>query len=200
MQSENSNIIRPQSKQPLPPHAKKVHPGIIFDIWQWEQEMFDGSISTFEKISRKDSVTTFPILDDGRIVLTKQEQPGKEPFIAAAGGRINSGELVIDAAKRELLEETGMEAEYFTLWKAMQPVGEIDWASYVFVAKGVKKVIDPLLDSGEKIEPLYVSFDDFLQIATRDDFYEKEIQVDIFRALLDPKKMIELRDLFGPIR
>ena len=66
----------------------------------------------------------------------------------------------------------------------MQPTSEIDWASYIFVAKGVSEAAQPTFDPGEKVEILKVSFDEFLEIATRDDFYEKEIQVDVFRALL----------------
>jgi 8-oxo-dGTP pyrophosphatase MutT (NUDIX family) len=193
-------MMRPESKQPIPPNAKKVYKGVIFDVWQWDQRLFDGSKTTFEKVSRGDSVVIFPILDDGKIVLNEQNQPGRKTFLSAAGGRIDSGESVYDAARRELLEETGMEAERFILWKAAQPVTEIDWASYVFVAKGVRKVAGLTLDSGENIKPMYVSFDEFLKIAMQDDFYEKEIQVDIFRALLDPKKMAELRDLFNPTK
>lgn len=198
MESENQDITRPRSRQSIPSYAKKVHEGVIFDVWQWEQELPDGSKTTFEGVSRRDSVVAFPVLNDGRIVLTKQEQPGKQPFIAAPGGRIDPGELVLDAAKRELLEEVGLEAKHFILWKAVQPTSEIDWASYIFVAKGVNQVADPALDPGEKVALLHVSFDEFLEIATQDDFYEKEIQADVFRTLLDPKKETELRNLFDP--
>lgn len=200
MKGEDQSIPRPQSTQPIPSHAKKVHQGVIFDVWQWEQELSDGSKATFERISRRDSVATFPVLDDGRIVLTKQTQPEKEPFIAAPGGRMNPGESVLDAAKRELLEEAGLEAKRFILWKAVQPTSEIDWASYIFIAKGVNETANCTLDPGEKIELLHVSFDEFLGIATQDDFYEKEIQADVLRALLDPKKKAELCDLFDSTR
>ncbi len=53
------------------------------------------------------------VLPDGRIILTEQEQPGKEPFIAACGGRVDEGEEILTAAKRELLEESGYEAKEF---------------------------------------------------------------------------------------
>ena len=104
------NIERPKSKQPIPDHAKVVFKGVMFDVYQWEQELFDGSKTTFEKLKRPDTVVTFPILPDGKILLTKQEQSGKEPFIGATGGRVDEGEDILDAAKRELMEETGYEA------------------------------------------------------------------------------------------
>ena len=50
------------------------------------------------------------------------------------------------------MEETGYEAQEYVLWKSLQPVSKIEWAVYVFVARGLKKVSDLHLDAGEKIE------------------------------------------------
>jgi len=186
---------RPKSKQPLPANAKKVFDGVIFDVYQWEQEMFDGSTETFEKLKRPDTVVVFPITNDGKIILTKQEQPGKEPFIGAAGGRVDPGEGILDAAKRELLEESGYEAQEFTLWKSLQPVSKIEWAVYVFIARGLNKVADLNLDAGEKIELMPVDFDEFLEIAMQENFYEEEIYRDVVEAKLNPSKKKELRQL-----
>ncbi|KKP89624.1 MAG: NUDIX hydrolase [Candidatus Moranbacteria bacterium GW2011_GWC2_37_73] len=36
-------IEKPKSTQLIPEHAKKVFSGTFFDVYQWEQEMFDGS-------------------------------------------------------------------------------------------------------------------------------------------------------------
>lgn len=187
------DIPKPKSKQPLPDNAKKVFEGVIFDVYQWEQKMFDGSLETFEKLKRPDTVIVFPIMDDGKILLTKQEQPGKEPFIGAAGGRVDKGEEILDAAKRELLEESGYEASEFILWKSMQPISKIEWSVYVFVARSLKKVADLHLDAGEKIELMPVDFDEFLQVAIQPNFYEQEIYRDVVEAMLDPKKKEELK-------
>src|SRR3990167_5801555 len=129
-------IERPKSKQPIPENAKRVFKGVVFDVYQWEQKMFDCSKATFEKLKRPDTVVVFPVLPDGKIILTEQEQPGKAPFIGATGGRIDEGEEVLDAARRELLEESGYTDRGFFFLGAPQPVGKIDWAVFTFVAKG----------------------------------------------------------------
>jgi len=187
------DIPKPKSKQPLPDDAKRVFEGVIFDVYQWEQKMFDGSIAVFEKLKRADTVTIFPVLDNGKILLTKQEQPGKEPFIGAVGGRIDKGEKILDAAKRELLEESGFEAAEFILWKSIQPISKIEWSVYIFVARGLKKVANLNPDSGEKIEPMPVDFDEFLEIAMQSNFYEQEVYRDVVEAMLNQDKKMELK-------
>jgi len=163
--------------------------------------MFDGTKTTFEKLKRPDAVVVFPVLPDGKIILTEQEQPGKKPFISATGGRVDEGEDILAAAKRELLEESGYEAEEFILWDAQHPTSKIDWVVYTFIAKGLKKVADLHLDAGEKIKLLPVTLNKLVDMATsgHESFYEKEVIIKFFEAKLNPKKMEELKELFKPL-
>lgn len=104
------NIPRPISRQPLPDTAQKVFSGKVFDVYQWEVDGYDGSKKVFEKVKRADTVLVLGVTEDKQIITTLQEQPGKQPFTGIAGGRVDEGEDVLVAAKRELLEETGYEA------------------------------------------------------------------------------------------
>ena len=191
-------IIRPESAQPIPKDAKKVFSGVLFDVYQWEQLQFDGTYKTFEKLRRPDNVTIFPVLDDGRILLSEQNQPGRtNGFIDGFGGKVEVGEDPLEAAKRELLEESGYEASKYILWKATHPATKIDWVVYIFIAKGLRKVSKTNLDSGEKIELKTVTFDEFLNITSNERFTEKMIIPDLLLAKLDPKKYKKLKKLFS---
>ena len=187
---------RPLSSQPLPEHAKCVFNGVMFDVYQWEQEMFDGSKATFEKLKRPDTVITFPVTPEGKIILTKQEQPGKLSFIGAAGGRVDPGEDIEAATRREMLEETGCEADELILWKAFQPTSKIEWALFFFIAPNARRVAELSLDAGEKIEVIEVTFEEFLETVLRPEFMEREIARDVLEAKLDSEKMQALRALF----
>ena len=191
-------IERPKSKQPMPDNAQKVFEGVIFDVYQWEQKLYDGSITKFEKLKRLDTVVIFPILDDGKILLTYQEQPGKKSFIGATGGGVLLNEDILSAARRELLEETGYEAKEYTLWKSIQPLSKIEWAVYIFVAYGLSKVSDLSLDAGEKVKIMPVDFDEFINITLKPDFAEQEIYRDIVESLFDEDKRHNLKKLLSP--
>ncbi|NCU38574.1 NUDIX hydrolase [Candidatus Saccharibacteria bacterium] len=192
-------VKRPESRQQMPEDATLVFKGKLFDVYQWQQQMYDGTYSTFEKLKRPDTVVVFGVLDDGSILLTKQQQPGKTTYIAAAGGRVDDGEDIEAAAVRELLEETGYQARELKLWHSEQPTSKIDWAVFVFIAKGLEKIDGQRLDAGEKINLYPVTFDEFVDTALKDDFAEYEILRLIYEAKMNKQKMEELRALFRPI-
>ena len=190
-------IERPKENQPIPSHAERVFKGIIFDVYQWEQELYDGTKATFEKLRRMDSAKVFPVLSDGRILLLEQSQPGKEPYVGGVGGRMEEGEEALDAVKRELLEETGYEASEFILLQAAHTTAKTDYVVYYFIAKGCKKVTEQSLDSGERISLLPVTFDEFLQMARSKHFIDKDMVPLLYEALLVPAKKEELKKAFG---
>ena len=118
-------------------------------------------------------------------------------MIGPPGGMMDEGEMPEEAAKRELLEETGCEATNLKLWISLQPSFRLEWAVYVFIAKDCRMVGDVQNDAKEKIRVREVSFDDFVDIAASSDFYNVNIRFEVLEAKSDPTKMKELRELFG---
>ncbi|MCB9813085.1 MAG: NUDIX hydrolase [Pseudomonadales bacterium] len=173
----------PKSLQPLPKDATKVYKGFIFEIWQWQQKMFDGTIKTFEKAKRNPSVGVFPVTADNKIVLTIQSQPSMDPFISLIGGVTDDGEDVKDSAERELLEEAGLRANRIDFWYSIQPVTKIEWPIYIFIARDCQVVAKQNLDSGEKIELKYVNWDEFLEVVKQDNFRDTEISLKFLKAM-----------------
>jgi ADP-ribose pyrophosphatase len=193
------NIQRPQSKQPIPEHATLAFKGKIFDVYQWQQEMYDGSTKTFEKVKRPDTVVIYPVLEDGTILITEQVQPGREAFIDLPSGMVDEGEDPLVAAKRELLEETGYEAQEYVLWDAITPMAKIEWVVYSFIAKKCKKVREQEVDSGEKVALKKVSFNELLQCAHNPNFRAFEAIPPFLKAQISKEKYAELKELFKPL-
>jgi 8-oxo-dGTP pyrophosphatase MutT (NUDIX family) len=187
-------IIRPPSRQPRPVTSKLVFEGVLFNVYQWEQELFDGTTRTFEQLTRTDASVVIPVTRDGHILVTFQEQPGREQYVALPGGHHDPGETPLEAAQRELLEEVGCTAPDWELYDALQPTSKADWAIYYFIARGCELNKEYIEDAGERIRVEKVNFDDFLQLARRPDFAERELKVHIYEALLEPAKMKLLRE------
>lgn len=180
----------PDGAKLLPKEAKKVFSGVISEVYQWPQELFDGTTATFEMIKRPDTVKIVAVLtpeevkvagletmrvegvatsdkDEARakVVITKQEQPRKDVFYDIPGGRVDEeDESELAAAKRELYEETGLKMQNWKLITAVQPFNKIDWIIYTFVATGLVEKGEQSLDGGERIEVMAISFEDLLRL------------------------------------
>ncbi|MBU6389041.1 NUDIX hydrolase [Patescibacteria group bacterium] len=181
--------------QPLPPEAKKVFAGQIFDVYQWRQRLYDGSYAIFERLKRLDTVEIIPVTTDGTILMVEEEQPDHSPVIGIPAGRIEPDEQPATAAARELREETGYTAAEIKLWKTERPFAKIEWTVYRYIAYGCQKAGEQQLDAGEKISVLAVDFDRFLAEASKEQFRMQELTSDVLRARIEPEKMAELKKL-----
>lgn len=190
-------MIRPESKNPLPKNAKLVFKGTIFDTYQWPQKMYDGTTIIFEKLKRPDTVNVIPVDKDGKVIMSIQSQPNREEFIGFFGGRLDNNEDPLSGGERELLEESGYQAKDWQLWFSTQMADKIDYVVYTFIVKGLVKVQAQKLDVGERIKLRKVSFNEFLKIASTEKFRDTEVTLQLYKALMDPKKMKELKKLFS---
>ena len=147
--------VIPKGARQVPEHAERVFKGIIFDVYQWQQEKFDGTFATYEMIKRPDTVNVLAI-KDGKIVVVRDEQPYRPAQLTLPGGRHDvETETELDCAKRELHEETGMRFKNWKLISATQEHGKIDYFYYIFLATDFEGQDEPHVDAGgERIEVL----------------------------------------------
>lgn len=154
----------------LPANAKLVFKGVIFEVWQWEQKMFDGTKQIFEKIWRSPTVEVIATVGN-KILIEKQDQLDRKNNINLPGGRADQGKDVLEEAKRELLEETGYQSNDWVLLLKHGRDGKIIHEVYFFIARNCKKVQKQNLDAGEKIQTKLISFADFLKLAEEPKFW-----------------------------
>ena len=183
-------------KSTIPENAKRVFEGTVFDVYQWEQKLYDGTTAVFEKIARSDTAVIYPVLEDGKILLIKDSQPQRDTVITAPSGRLEEGETPEEGIVRELLEETGYEPKDLVPFYTVQPYEKIDWQVNVFIGKGCRKIAEPKLDPGEKIELYPVSFDELLELSTQGLLRQEGFALRAFEAKLDSEKMRELKAKF----
>jgi len=169
----------------IPKNAKLVYKGKLFEVYRWEQELFDGTMDTFEMLKRPDTIQIITVVGD-KVLVTREEQPGRPVReLGFLGGRSEEGEEPLVTAKRELLEESGLESDDWELWKVYDPFVKMDWKIYMFIARNCRKVSEPKLDAGEKIQMREVNFDEFIELFTGEGFWAPSFSNDLLRMKLD---------------
>lgn len=189
-------IVFVQKKNNLPGHAKKVFTGVIYDVYHWEQVMFDQSLATYERLVRSDTVVILGITKDKKILMIEEEQPDRPKGLNAVAGKVEPGESIEEGARREFLEETGYTFGDLKLWYTNTPELKIVWNVYTFVAYDCEKTAEPSPEPGEKIEVKLFSFDEFMELILNDTIKSQNLKIRFLEAKLYPKKMQELKQLF----
>lgn len=173
----------------IPNEAKRVFKGILYDVYQWQQKLYDGSYKTFEMLKRFDSVKVLAIVDD-KILVNDERQPNKEEYLTIPGGRHDEpNETELQAAQREVLEETGYT---FKSWKPLvvyQPHSKLEYFLYFFLAYDVVHKVDPVLDAGEKLTTSLQSLTDVK--ARAEDGSIKYVPIEILKHV---NSLQDLRD------
>ncbi len=185
----------------MPQNAKKVFEGVIFDVYQWEQKMYDGTTEIFERLDRADTVDVLATTKEGKIIIQRQSQPDREEaFLCLIGGRVEKGEEPLDAAKREMLEETGFTSMQWSHFFSFSPMLKLRWVMHVFVARDSDKSAEQNLDPGEKIEVREVTFDEFIELVDSGTLWRihNEIRVRCIRAKYHrPSYEMFYNEIFG---
>ena len=182
----------------IPDNATKVFEGITFDVYHWEQELFNGTFTTFEAIKRHDASTVVGVTDN-KIVITEEEQPRRESFCALPGGMTEVGSNPLDTAKREFVEETGYTSDDWQEWFVSDPLqsSRIEWNNYFFIARNCKKTAEQKLDAGEKIETKLVTFEEFLEFRNNPKARNKDLFPILEKAANNEEEKQKLKTLLG---
>lgn len=181
----------------IPDEAKIVFKGILHEVWQWQQEMFDGSFEIFEAIRRKSSTTVLAITEDDKIIINFEEQPNLKPFFSIPAGMLEDGLSPLENIKKELEEETGFSSEEWIPWETDDVLknNKIDWVSYSFIARKCVKTGNVKFDPGEKIETVLLDFPEFLKITQDERFRIKKISEKI-KQILESENVEEEKENF----
>lgn len=101
--------------------------------------------------------------EQGRFLLVEEHSDGKVVYNQPAG-HIEAGETILDAARREALEETGWDVElqdFLGLYTYLAPSNGVTYYRLCFSARAIQKVTDQLDDG--IIAAHWLSLDDLRQ-------------------------------------
>ena len=180
----------------IPENAERVFEGQIFDVYQWPQEMFDGSEHSFEALKRPDTVLVASVVDD-KVIVIEDTQPHTGTNTTFPGGRIDDTDgSTLEAAQRELHEETGYSFNNWKLIQVVQPHKKIEWFIYFYVAWDLAGQDEPHVDPGEKIEVKQLGLEELKTHIFNKGSYLKEAS-DIFSNIQNLDELKKLPEFNG---
>jgi ADP-ribose pyrophosphatase len=116
---------------------------------------------TFDIVDNWAFVTVAALTETGEVILVEQFRPGPEKMIISfAEGKVDEGELPMEAARRELLEETGYAAGELFFVKEI-PEAYTHARKLIFIARNCRLVQAQDLDEVEFIRVFTLNLSEF---------------------------------------
>jgi len=131
-------------------------------------ELPDGNKLVFDTISHVGSQTSaiIALTPENEVVIAKQFRVGPERYMMELpGGMVDAGEDPMDAAIRELKEETGYVSDDVVLLGTAHEDAYSNVQRNYYFAKNCRKVAEPELELGELIDVELISIDQLIHNA-----------------------------------
>lgn len=165
---------------------EKIYEGSVLTVVRDEIELPNGTHSHREICLHIGAVAILPLLEDGRVIMERQYRyaHGRVFFEIPAGKLDTPTEDPLEAAKRELREETGAVAERYTY------LGEIDTTPalmnekiYLYLAEGIT-FGERNLDYDEFLDVELVPLSTLVDMTMRGEIKDAKTQVAVLKAIL----------------
>lgn len=158
--------------------SKKISSEIIHKNpwWDYKKDRIirpDGSEGDYFYAETPGNAVIIPVMDDGRLLLVREYRVLHDKYgIQFPGGAISPDEGVLQAARRELLEETGYASENLISIGMFEPsVGMIKDMSHVFIANELALMQKPEMTQFEHTELFIRRIDEFEDMIKRGEVW-----------------------------
>jgi ADP-ribose pyrophosphatase len=159
-------------------NRRRVYDGKIVAVDVDEVEEPGGVRAVREVLRHPGSVAVLAVHDDGRLVLVRQYRYPVDDFVwELPAGRVDPGEKPQAAARRELVEEVGLEAAELTpICVFYTTPGFCDEVMYLFRATGLTSVT-ARPEEDERIEPRQFTLEEARAMVDRGELREAKTLV-----------------------
>lgn len=164
--------------------GESVFDGVLLHVIRDRVKVPSGGEATREVVRHVGAVGMIPITDDGRVVVERQfRYPLDEVITEIPAGKLDSKEEPrLEAAKRELREETGYEAtEWIELGNMYPAAAYTDEVITLYLCRGLT-LGERDLDEDEFINIELVPLEELVDAVMRGEIPDAKTQIGLLKA------------------
>lgn len=141
--------------------TKQIFEGRVISLQVDEVKLPNGELSTREIVKHPGAVAIIALVNDRMIFVEQFRKPLEKNQVEIPAGKLDPGEEPLEAAKRELVEETGYTcASLSHLCSFYTSPGFANEILHIYVAEGLTADGDLQLDEDEFLECQTLSFEE----------------------------------------
>ncbi len=169
--------------------GEDIFDGIVLHVRKDTVELPNGNTSTREYIKHNGAVCVIPVTDDGEVVLERQYRYAIGKVLTEIpAGKLEPGEDRVEAAKRELKEETGYVAGKMTyLGEFYGSPALLEERVTMYMATELTKS-EMQLDDDEFLEVFTMPLEEAFEKAMANEFDDAKTHLCVLKAYLLLKK------------
>ena len=177
--------MKPNSFEEKTVDTKRIYDGKILNLRVDKVLLPNGRESTREVVEHGGAACILPVGADGAVYLVRQfRYPFNREVLEAPAGKLEPGEIVSDAANRELEEETGFRAqELVYLGEFLPSVAYLTEIIHLYLARGLTEEKQHL-DEDEFLNIESYPFDRVVEMIARGDISDGKTIAAVFKAKL----------------
>jgi ADP-ribose diphosphatase len=168
--------------------TRRVYEGKVLSLDVDEVEEPGGVRAVREVVRHRGSVAALPVHEDGRVVLVRQYRYAVDASVwELPAGRLDPGESVEEAARREMEEEVGLRPRRLEALAVFYTTpGFCDEVMHLFRATGLQSVT-PRPEADERIEAHAFTLEEAREMIRRGDVREGKTLVALLMEIGRPQ-------------
>ena len=163
---------------------EEIFSGKVLKVVKDKVLLPDGTTSYREFCLHNGGVAVLPLTDDGRVIVVKQYRYAHQrEFIEIPAGKLDKpGEIPLEAAKRELKEETGATAERITFLGTVDTTPAlINEKLHLYLAEGLS-FGEMSLDEDEFLSNERIPFSTLLNMVMSGNIQDAKTQIAVLKT------------------